>query len=146
MLELPNFDDFSKWNKLQNLEKGVKFRPKIPNFLYPDSSLKMTLKTAKFPPINTIELVLYTYISIIGNKLLVAVATTEKKIQFPIMGLKSVDSQFWLKERWTCFLKNCFAERGMGKANIHYIDQVFLKTNFSISQKAEIFKCSAYYL
>ena len=121
---LTNFDDFSKWNKLQNLEKRRKVRPKIPNFLYPDSSLKMTLKTAKFPPINTIELVLYTYISIIGNKLLVA-PTVEKKIQFPIMGLKSVDSQFWLKERWTCFLTNCVAERGMEKANIHYIDQVF---------------------
>ena len=60
---LPNFDDFSKWNKLQNLEKGRKVRPKIPNYLYPDSSLRMTLKTAKIPPINTIELVLYTYIS-----------------------------------------------------------------------------------
>ena len=78
---------------MQNLEKGVKVRPKVPNFLYPDSSLRMTLKTAKFPPINTIELVLYTYIYIIGNKLLVA-PTVEKKIQFPIMGLKSVDSQF----------------------------------------------------
>ena len=127
---------------MQNLEKGVKVRPKVPNFLYPDSSLRMTLKTAKFPPINTIELVLYTYISIIGNKLLVAVATTEKKIQFPIMGLKSVDSQFWLKERWTCFLKNCFAEKGDGKGKYIPYRPGFLKTNFSISQKAEILKFS----